>query len=125
MTTVPWLILTYPTCDTCRKAKKWLKDNGIHYVERMIAEEPPALDELQRWIPLSGKDTKAFFNTSGQVYRQGLYKEKIANSSDEDMIGMLAGQGMLVKRPILVGSDRVLVGYKEQEYESLKETDPK
>lgn len=119
MTTTGWLLLSYPTCDTCRKAKRWLQEQGIDFQERNIAEVPPTLEELKQWVPQSGKEAKAFFNTSGQVYRQGGFKDKIASATDAEMLAMLAGQGMLVKRPLLIGPGHTLVGFKDKEYEGL------
>jgi arsenate reductase len=111
------LFLHYPNCDTCRKAKKWLDAQGIDVEMRHIVERPPTVEELKQWIPLSGLAPNKFFNTSGQVYRNGGYKEKLQGASEEEMIHWLASDGMLIKRPILVGPDRVTVGFKEDTYQ--------
>lgn len=111
------IFLHYPNCDSCRKAKKWLDSNGVDVEMRHIIEQPPTEDELREWIPRSGLPVQKFFNTSGQSYRNGGYKEKIKSADEKDMIQWLAADGMLVKRPLLVGSDQVTVGFKEDLYE--------
>jgi arsenate reductase len=118
---VSYLFLQYPNCDTCRKAKKWLDAKGVTVEVRHIVDNPPTVEELTKWVPLSGLSITKFFNTSGQVYRNEGYKEKIQGAAEEQMIKWLASNGMLVKRPILVGRDRVLVGFKEADYMELME----
>lgn len=114
------LFVWYPKCGTCRKAKKWLEENGVNVTERHIAEEQPTEEELRCWIEKSGQPIKKFFNTSGQLYRSMGLKDKLADLSDDEKISLLASDGMLVKRPILVSDDQVLVGFKEADWENLK-----
>lgn len=114
-----YLFLHYPNCDTCRKAKKWLDARGVTVEVRHIAENPPTAQELKKWISLSGLPVAKFFNTSGQVYRNEGYKEKIQDATEDQMIEWLASNGMLVKRPLFVAENRVLVGFKEAEYAAL------
>ncbi len=110
----------YPKCSTCQKAKKWLDAQGIEYSLRNIAEEEPTREELSLWISRSGLDIKKFYNTSGQLYRALELKEKLPAFTDEEKIGLLATDGMLVKRPLIIGEECVLVGFKEDQWESLK-----
>ena len=110
------LFLCYSRCSTCKKAKKWLDDNGISYTERPIKEENPTFEELTEWIGRSGLPVRKFFNTSGQLYRSMQLKDKLPAMSEEEQIRLLASDGMLVKRPLLVGDDFVLVGFKETEW---------
>lgn len=112
------LFIEYPSCTTCKKAKKFLDSHGIVYDVRHIKEEAPTAEELAKWIPLSQKDVQKFFNTSGQVYRTEQIKEKLPSLSEAEKIALLAGNGMLVKRPILVLEDKVLVGFKEEEWKA-------
>ena len=117
---MPALFLWYPNCSTCRKAKAWLDANGIEYTARHIAEEEATREELTEWISRSGLEIKKFYNTSGQLYRLMELKDKLPLFTDEEKIGLLATDGMLVKRPLLITEDKVLVGFKEAEWESLK-----
>ena len=110
----------YPKCSTCVKAKKFLQNNNIEFEERHIVDERPSKEELQQWIKLSGLEIKKFFNTSGKLYKELALKDKIKVMSDEEKIDILASNGMLVKRPILVKNDIVLVGFKEEEYNNIK-----
>lgn len=110
------LFLQYPKCSTCQKAKKWLDDNGVSYQERNIKEEKPSAEELTEWFQKSGKPLKSFFNTSGMLYRQHQLKDRLPSMSEEEQIALLASDGMLVKRPLLVGDDFVLTGFKEAEW---------
>ncbi len=110
------LFIQYPKCGTCRKAAKWLQENGVEVTSRHIVEDNPTVGELSEWIPRSGLATQKFFNTSGQVYRQNNLKEVIKTASDEEMIKLLSENGMLVKRPIVVSDNFVLVGFKEEEW---------
>ena len=111
----------YPKCSTCKKAEKWLKENGVEYEVRHIAEENPSFEELKEWHEKSGLPLKKFFNTSGVLYREMKLKDKLAEMSEEEQIKLLATDGMLVKRPIVVKGDTVLVGFKEDQWEeSLK-----
>ena len=113
------LFICYPKCTTCQKAKKWLDDKGISYELRDIKENNPTADELREWYKNSGLPLKKFFNTSGLLYKSMALKDKLPNMSDDEQIKLLSSDGMLVKRPILVNGDKVLVGFKEKEYEEL------
>ena len=113
------LVLCYPNCTTCKRALKWLDDQGITYEYRNIKNDNPTVEELRLWHQKSGLPLKRFFNTSGQIYRTLNLKEKLATMSEEEQLNLLASDGMLVKRPILVRGDDVRVGFKEKEWESL------
>ena len=113
------LFLEYPPCTTCKKAKKWLQDNGLTFTARHIKEENPTAEELALWQEISGLELKKFFNTSGLVYKNLGLKDKLPGMSREEQLALLASDGMLVKRPILVTEDGVLVGFKEKEWEKL------
>lgn len=113
------LFLCYPKCSTCQKAKKWLDAHQIEYTERHIAEENPTYDELQAWYKRSGLPLKKFFNTSGLVYKELQLKEKLPHMSEEEQLKLLASNGMLVKRPIVITEENVLVGFKETEWDVL------
>ena len=108
--------ICYPKCTTCRKAKKWLDDNQIEYELRDIKLDNPTLEELTEWYKKSGLPIKKFFNTSGLLYKSLDLKNKIPSMTDDEMLNLLASDGMLVKRPLLVGDDFVLVGFKEIEW---------
>ena len=110
--------IQYPKCGTCRKAKKWLVDNNIDFDERYIVINKPTKDELKLWIEKSGLPIKKFFNTSGVLYREQGIKDKLPNMSDDEQIELLASDGKMVKRPIVVYDDVVLVGFKEADWES-------
>lgn len=112
------LILSYSGCSTCRKALKWLEARGIHPTVRPIVDEPPTKKELAQWIPASGLPVRKWLNSSGQSYR-AIGKEKIAAADDETLVRWLSEDGKLVKRPVLVHGDRVLVGFREEAYEEL------
>ena len=112
--------LQYPLCGTCRKAKKWLEENGVAFNNRLIVEENPTEEELQVWIPRSGLPVKKFFNTSGQVYKDLGLKDKLPGMSEAEQIALLATNGKLVKRPLMVSEDTVLVGFKPEEWEKIK-----
>lgn len=114
------LFIEYPKCSTCQKAKKWLDENGIKYEDRHIVEQNPTAEELTKWIKQSGFEIKKFFNTSGLKYKELNLKEKLPNMSDNEKIKLLASDGMLVKRPILISDKVVLLGFKEKEWEVLK-----
>ncbi|MGN0467610.1 MAG: arsenate reductase family protein [Acutalibacteraceae bacterium] len=111
------LFVCYPKCTTCQKAKKWLDENGIEYTERNIKEENPGFDELKKWFEASGLELKKFFNTSGLLYKSMQLKDKLKDMSQQEQLSLLASDGMLVKRPILVTDNAVLVGFKEKEWE--------
>ena len=109
--------LCYAKCTTCQKAKKWLDANEIEYTERSIKEQNPTVEELKAWHQRSGLPLKKFFNTSGLLYKDMKLKDRLPGMSEEEQYALLATDGMLVKRPILVGDDFVLVGFKETEWE--------
>lgn len=113
------LFLCYPKCSTCKKAKKWMEEHNLEYTERHIVEENPSYDELKEWYSASGLPLKKFFNTSGVLYKEMKLKDKLPQMSEEEQLELLASNGMLVKRPILVKDGRVLVGFKENEWEEL------
>ncbi len=108
--------ICYPKCTTCQKAKKWLDDNNVEYEIRDIKENNPDYEELSDWYKMSGLPLKKFFNTSGLLYRGMELKTKLPTMSDEEQLKLLSTDGMLVKRPLLVGEDFVLVGFKEKEW---------
>ena len=113
--------ICYPKCTTCQKARKWLNENNIEYEFRDIKAENPSLEELTTWYKLSGLPLRKFFNTSGLLYKSMELKTKLPNMTDEGMLALLATDGMLVKRPLVIGDDFVLVGFKEAEWvEKLK-----
>ena len=114
------LFICYPKCSTCRKAKTWLEDHNISYELRDIKEENPTAQELSEWQKKSGLPLKKFFNTSGMLYREMGLKDKLKTMTDQEMLDLLATDGMLVKRPILVTDDAVLVGFKEAEYQTVQ-----
>ena len=110
------LFVCYPRCTTCKKAQKWLDEKGIGYTFRDIKEENPSYDELKTWYEKSGLDIKRFFNTSGQLYKSMSLKDKLPAMTVEEKLRLLSTDGMLVKRPIFVSDDTVLVGFKEQDW---------
>lgn len=113
------LFIEYPPCTTCRKAKKWLQDHGLEFTARHIKEQNPSLEELSAWQEKSGLELKKFFNTSGLVYKNLGLKDKLPGMSRQEQLQLLSSDGMLVKRPILVTEDTVLVGFREKEWEKL------
>ena len=113
------LFVNYPKCGTCQKARKFLEEKGIVFEDRNIKEQNPTAEELKVWIEKSGLPIKKFFNTSGMLYRQMELKDKLPNMSEQEMIDLLATDGMLVKRPILVTDDQVLVGFKQAEWDKI------
>ena len=110
------LVLVYRKCSTCQKALKWLEDNQVEFVERPIKEENPTYDELKSWYEMSGLPLKKFFNTSGLLYKELGLKDKLGTMSDDEQLRLLATDGMLVKRPFVVGDNFVLVGFKEKDW---------
>ena len=110
------LFLQYPPCSTCQKAKKWLDEQGISYEDRHIKESNPSYEELKAWYEKSGLPLKKFFNTSGLVYKALGLKDKLPSMSEEEQLRLLATDGMLVKRPLAVGEDFVLTGFKEADW---------
>ena len=111
--------ICYPKCTTCQKAKKHLDDNNVSYELRDIKLENPTAAELREWYGKSGMPLKKFFNTSGLLYKSLDLKNKLPEMSENEMIDLLASDGMLVKRPLVIGEDFVLVGFKEEEYAKL------
>ena len=111
------LFVEYPKCTTCKKAKKWLDDRGETYTDRHIKEENPTLEELKEWHKRSGLPLKKFFNTSGMLYKDMGLKDKLPSMTEDEQYALLAQDGMLVKRPILVSEEWVLVGFKEKEWQ--------
>ena len=114
------VFLQYPACRTCQKAKKWLTENKIEFTNRLIVEDNPTVEELKAWIPRSGLPVKKFFNTSGMVYKELNLKDKLPGMSEDEQIELLATNGKLVKRPLVVTDSFVLVGFKPEEWEKLK-----
>ena len=113
------LFVCYPKCTTCKKAQKWLEDKKISFDIRDIKENNPTAEELKEWFAKSGLPLKRFFNTSGLLYKSMELKDKLPDMTEEEQIKLLASDGMLVKRPILINGDKVLVGFKEKEWETL------
>lgn len=111
------LFIEYPRCTTCQKAKKWLEGHNVEYTARHIVEENPSYDELKEWYEKSGLPLKKFFNTSGQLYKEMQLKDKLASMSEDEQLRLLASNGMLVKRPIVLDGEKVLIGFKEAEWE--------
>ena len=108
--------ICYPKCTTCQKAQKWLDGNGIEYTVRNIKEDNPTYEELKEWYGKSGLPLKSFFNTSGLIYKSMGLKDKLPTMSEEEMLTQLSTDGMLVKRPLLIGENFVLVGFKEKDW---------
>ena len=110
------LFVQYPPCSTCQKAKHWLDDHGIAYEDRHIKQDNPTYEELKEWHQKSGLPLKKFFNTSGLLYKELGLKDRLPQMSEEEQLRLLATDGMLVKRPLVVGEDYVLTGFKEKEW---------
>ena len=108
--------ICYPKCTTCQKAKKWLEAQGVAFEARHIVEENPTAEELSKWIAASGQPVKKFFNTSGMKYKELALKDKLPSMTDEEQIALLATDGMLVKRPLVIGEGVVLAGFKEDKW---------
>ena len=115
------LFIEYPKCTTCQKAKKWLDDNGISYTARHIKENRPTYAELKDWYAKSGLPLRKFFNTSGLLYQSMQLKDKLPAMSEDDQLRLLATDGMLVKRPLVIDGDTVLVGFQSGQWERLKQ----
>lgn len=111
-----YLFIYYPKCSTCQKAKKWLEAQGVAFEARHIVEENPTAEELSKWIAASGQPVKKFFNTSGLKYKELGLKDKLPSMTDEEQIALLATDGMLVKRPLVIGEEVVLAGFKEDKW---------
>ena len=114
-----YLFICYKRCSTCAKAKKYLNENDVEFTYREISEDNPTEEELSKWIELSGLPIKRFFNTSGKIYRELNLKEKLETMTEDQKIELLSSDGMLVKRPLLISDDKVLVGFKEVEYQEV------
>lgn len=114
------IFIEYPKCSTCKKAKKWLGENNIEFIDRNIVEETPTVKELTEWIRRSGLDIRKWFNTSGLKYKELNLKEKLASMSDNEKIELLASDGMLIKRPVLVSDKEIFTGFKEDKWNILK-----
>lgn len=112
-----YLFIEYPKCSTCQKAKKWLEEHSVDFEDRHIVEQNPTAEELADWQARSGLELKRFFNTSGLVYKSMNLKEQLPTMTPEEQVALLATNGMLVKRPLLIGSDTVLVGFRPAEWE--------
>lgn len=113
------LFVEYPKCSTCQKAKKWLQERNVNFEDRHIVEDNPTLEELTMWHKKSGLPLKRFFNTSGLKYKELNLKEKLPKMSEEEQLALLATDGMLVKRPVLITDETVLTGFKEAEWEKV------
>ena len=111
------LFVEYPKCSTCQKAKKWLVEHNVEFEDRHIVEDTPNEKELEKWIKQSNKEIKKFFNTSGLKYKELNLKEKLPNMTDKEKIKLLASDGMLIKRPLLILEDAILIGFKEKEWQ--------
>ena len=111
------LFIEYLKCSTCQKAKKWLEEHNITYTDRHIVEDNPTYEELKEWYTMSGLPLKKFFNTSGMIYKQMNLKDKLKEMTEDDQLKLLATDGMLVKRPLVIGDNFVLTGFKEKEWE--------
>ncbi len=109
--------ICYPKCSTCQKARKWLEANHLEFTERHIVEENPSYEELKKWYAESGLPLKKFFNTSGMLYKEMQLKDKLPAMSEEEQLKLLATNGMLVKRPLIVNGNMILTGFKEAEWE--------
>ena len=114
------IFIEYPKCSTCKKAKKWLEENNIDFVDRNIVTETPTVEELNKWIEKSGEDIKKWFNTSGLKYKELNLKDKLVNMRDEEKIELLASDGMLIKRPLLIFDKCIFIGFKEEKWQEVK-----
>ena len=114
------LFVCYPKCTTCQKAKKWLDDRGVSYEQRDIKTENPTLDELTAWYQKSGLPLKKFFNTSGLLYKSLNLKDKLPTMTEDEQLRLLATDGMLVKRPLIISDDFILIGFREKEWEAAR-----
>ncbi len=112
-----YILIEYPKCSTCQKAVKFLKENNITFTDRHIVENTPTVEELAKWIPLSEKEIQKWFNTSGLKYKAMNLKEKLPTMKDREKLELLASDGMLIRRPILITDTKVLVGFKQNEWE--------
>lgn len=115
------IFIEYPKCTTCQKAKKWLQSNNIEFSQRNIIEQTPTIEELTKWIQESNQDIKKWFNTSGLKYRELNLKEKLVDMTDKEKIALLASDGMLIKRPLLISYKGIYTGFKEENWKTLLE----
>ncbi len=113
------IFIQYPKCSTCQKAKKWLEENHIDFIEQNIVNQTPSIDELTKLIEKSGQELKKWFNTSGLKYKELNLKDKLKDMSEKEKVELLASDGMLIKRPILVANENVLIGFKEEEWKKV------
>ena len=113
------LFIQYPPCSTCKKAKQWLLEHQVEFEERHIVRDPPTVSELEEWLSVSGLPLKKFFNTSGNRYKELNLKERLAQLSQEEQLQLLASDGMLVKRPLVISSKGVLVGFRPAQWEEM------
>lgn len=113
------IFIEYPKCSTCKKAKKWLEENNVEFIDRNIITETPTVQELTEWIPKSGKELKKWFNTSGLKYKELNLKDKLLNMSDKEKIELLASDGMLIKRPLLISDKGICIGFKVEEWKKM------
>lgn len=114
------IFIEYPKCSTCKKAKKWLEENNIEFIDRNITIKTPTVQELTEWIQKSGQELKKWFNTSGLKYKELNLKDKLVTMSDREKIELLASDGMLIKRPVLVSDNGIFIGFKEEKWNILK-----
>lgn len=114
------IFIEYPKCTTCQKAKKWLEENKIEFEDRNIIEEKPTIEELTEWIKSNELDIKKWFNTSGLKYKELNLKDKLPNMSDEEKIKLLASNGMLIKRPLLITDKGIYIGFKEETWKEIQ-----
>ena len=115
------LFIQYPPCSTCKKAKAWLDEKGISYTDRNIKEDNPTYEELKAWYERSGMPLKKFFNTSGLLYKSMNLKDRLGDMTEEEQLRLLASDGMLVKRPLVISDTVILTGFREKEWEKLAE----
>lgn len=113
------IFIEYPKCSTCKKAKKWLEENNIEFLDKNIVEETPTVKELNKWIEESGQDIKKWFNTSGLKYKKLNLKERLEDMSYKEKLELLASDGMLIKRPLLILNNEVLIGFKEEKWKKI------
>ena len=114
------IFIEYPKCSTCKKAKKWLEENSIEFIDRNIVTDTPTQEELTEWIERSGQDIKKWFNRSGLKYKELNLKDRLVNMSNEEKIELLASDGMLIKRPLLISDKGIFTGFKEEKWEEIK-----
>ncbi|MCI9287611.1 MAG: arsenate reductase family protein [Clostridia bacterium] len=114
------VFIEYPKCSTCKKAKKWLEENNVEFVDRNIVTDTPIQEELSKWIERSGQDIKKWFNTSGLKYKELNLKDRLVNMSNEEKIELLASDGMLIKRPLLISDKGIFTGFKKEKWEEIK-----